>query len=85
MQFSPRSVFIPLRSKYPPQQPVLKDSQSVFLSQIARPSFALHVLYAMDGLDISCTFLTYANCWPISGHRTEVHTLHEEYLTSSCL
>jgi hypothetical protein len=33
-QFSPRSVFLPFRSKYPPQHSVLKNPQSVFLSQI---------------------------------------------------
>jgi hypothetical protein len=38
MQFSPASYhFIPLRSKYSPQHPVLKYSQSMLLRQ--RPSF----------------------------------------------
>jgi hypothetical protein len=40
MQFSPRSVFLPFRSKYPPQHSVLKNPQSVFLPQSERPSFA---------------------------------------------
>jgi hypothetical protein len=33
-------VFIPFRSKYPPQHSVLKNPQSVFLPQSERPSFA---------------------------------------------
>jgi hypothetical protein len=40
MQFSPWSVFLPFRSKYPPQHSVLKNPQSVFLPQSERPSFA---------------------------------------------
>jgi hypothetical protein len=40
MQFSSRSVFIPFRSKYPPQHSVLKNPQSVFLPQSERPSCA---------------------------------------------
>jgi hypothetical protein len=40
MQFSLRSVFLPFRSKYPPQHSVLKNPQSVFLPQSERPSFA---------------------------------------------
>jgi len=39
MQFSPRSVFLPFRSKYPPQHSVFKNPQSVFLLQNERPSF----------------------------------------------
>jgi hypothetical protein len=40
MQFSPRSVFLPLRSIYPPQHSVLKNPQSMFIPQTERPSFA---------------------------------------------
>jgi len=40
VQFSPRSVFPPFRSKYPPQLYVFKNPQSVFLPQSERPSFA---------------------------------------------
>jgi hypothetical protein len=40
MQLSPRSVFLPFRSKYSPQHSVLKNHQSMFLPQIKRPSFA---------------------------------------------
>jgi hypothetical protein len=40
MQFSPRSVFLSFRSKYLPQQSVLKNPQSMFLPQSDRPSFA---------------------------------------------
>jgi len=40
MQFSPRSVFIRFRTRYPPQRFVLRSSQSVFLPQSERPSFA---------------------------------------------
>jgi hypothetical protein len=40
MQFSPRSVFLPFRSKYPPQHSVLRNPQSMFLPQSERPSFA---------------------------------------------
>jgi hypothetical protein len=40
MQFSPWSVFLPLRSKYRPQHSVLKNPQSMFLPQSERPSFA---------------------------------------------
>jgi hypothetical protein len=36
MQFSPRSIFILFRSKYPPQHSVLKNLQSVFLPQSER-------------------------------------------------
>jgi hypothetical protein len=39
MQFSPWSVFLASRSKYPPQHSVLKNPQSVFLPQSERPSF----------------------------------------------
>jgi hypothetical protein len=39
MQFSPRSVFLHFRSKYP-QHCVLRNPQSVFLPQSERPSFA---------------------------------------------
>jgi hypothetical protein len=41
MQFSPWSIFLPLRSKYPPQHCVFKNPQSVFLPQSERPGFAL--------------------------------------------
>jgi hypothetical protein len=40
MQVSPLSVFLPFRSKYPPQHSVLKNSQSMFLPQSVRPSLA---------------------------------------------
>jgi hypothetical protein len=40
MQFSPRSVFLPFRSKYLPQLSVLKNPQSMFLPQSEWPSFA---------------------------------------------
>jgi hypothetical protein len=40
MQFSPWSIFLPFRSKYPPQHSVLKNPQSMFLPQSKRPSFA---------------------------------------------
>jgi hypothetical protein len=40
MQFSPRSVFLPFRSKYLPQHSVLKNPQSLFLPQKERPSVA---------------------------------------------
>jgi len=33
MQFSPWSILLPFMSKYPPQHPVLKNPQSVFLPQ----------------------------------------------------
>jgi hypothetical protein len=40
MQFSPHSLhLIPPRSKYPPQHPVFKHSQSMFLPYCQRPSF----------------------------------------------
>jgi hypothetical protein len=39
MQFSPRSIFLPSRSKYP-QHSVLKNPQSMLLRQSERPSFA---------------------------------------------
>jgi hypothetical protein len=40
MQFSAFSRhLIPLRSKYPPQHPVLKHPQPMFLPQCQRPSF----------------------------------------------
>jgi hypothetical protein len=38
MQFSPRSIFIPSTSKFPPQYTVLKNPQSVFLPQSDRPT-----------------------------------------------
>jgi hypothetical protein len=40
MHFSPWSVFLPFRSKYLPQQTVLKNPQSMFLPPSERPSFA---------------------------------------------
>jgi hypothetical protein len=40
MQFSPRSIFLPFRSKYLPQHSVLKNPQTMFLHQRERPSFA---------------------------------------------
>jgi hypothetical protein len=40
MQFSPRFVQLPFRSKYPPQHFLLKNPQSMFLPQSERPSFA---------------------------------------------
>jgi hypothetical protein len=40
MQFSPWSIFIPFMSKYPPQHPVLKNPQTMFLPLSERPSFA---------------------------------------------
>jgi hypothetical protein len=40
MQLSTWSIFLPFRSKYPPQHSVLKNPQSVFLPQNERPSFA---------------------------------------------
>jgi hypothetical protein len=40
MQFSLWSIFLPFRSKYPPQHSVLKNPQSVFLPQSVGPSFA---------------------------------------------
>jgi hypothetical protein len=40
MQFSPRSVFLPFRSKYPPQHTLLKNPHSILLPQSERPSFA---------------------------------------------
>jgi hypothetical protein len=40
MQFSSQSVFLPSRSKYPPQHTVLKNPQSMFFPQSERPSFA---------------------------------------------
>jgi hypothetical protein len=33
MQFSPQSIFLPFRSKYPPQHSVLKNPQSEFLPE----------------------------------------------------
>jgi len=39
MRFSPRSVFLPFRSKYPPHS-VLRNPQSMFLPQSERSSFA---------------------------------------------
>jgi hypothetical protein len=39
MQYSPLSIFPPFRSKYPPQHSVLRNPQSMFLSQSERPSF----------------------------------------------
>jgi hypothetical protein len=41
MQFSPSSVFLTFRSKYPPQHSVLKNPQSISLLQSERPSLAL--------------------------------------------
>jgi hypothetical protein len=38
-QFSPRSIFLPFRSKYS-QHSVLRNPQSVFLPHSERPSFA---------------------------------------------
>jgi hypothetical protein len=40
MQFSPRSDFLPFRSKYPPRHSVLKSPKSMFLPLSERPSFA---------------------------------------------
>jgi hypothetical protein len=40
MQFSPRSVFLPFRSNYPPQHSFLKSPQSVSLPQSERKNFA---------------------------------------------
>jgi hypothetical protein len=40
MQVSSWSIFLPFRSKYPPQHSVLKNPQSVFLPRSERPSFA---------------------------------------------
>jgi hypothetical protein len=40
MQASPLSIFLPFRSKYPPQHTVLKNPRSVFLPQNERPSYA---------------------------------------------
>jgi hypothetical protein len=40
MQFSPWSVFLTFRSKYPPQHSALKNLQPMFISQSERPSFA---------------------------------------------
>jgi hypothetical protein len=40
MQFSLWPIFLPFRSKYPPQLSVLKNPQSMFLPQSERPSFA---------------------------------------------
>jgi hypothetical protein len=39
VQFYSWSIFLPFRSKYPPQHSVLKNPQSVFLPQSERPSF----------------------------------------------
>jgi len=33
MQFPSRAIFIPSRSKYPPQHPVLKHPQPMFIPQ----------------------------------------------------
>jgi hypothetical protein len=40
MQFSPWSLFLPSRPKYLPQYSVLKNHQSMLLSQSERQSFA---------------------------------------------
>jgi hypothetical protein len=48
MQFSPRSVFLPSRSKYLPQHTVLKNTQSMFLPLSERPSFAPIQYYWQD-------------------------------------
>jgi hypothetical protein len=40
MQFSPWFVFHPFRFTYPPQHPVLKNPQSMFLPRSERSSFA---------------------------------------------
>jgi hypothetical protein len=39
MQCFTQSIFLPFRSKYPPQHSVLKKNQSIFLPQSERPSF----------------------------------------------
>jgi hypothetical protein len=50
MQFSPTSYhFIPLRSKYSPQRPVLKHPQSMFLPWCQRPSCTLIQNWAQPG------------------------------------
>jgi hypothetical protein len=41
MQFSPRTVFLPFRSKYPPQHTVLKNPQSVLFPKV-RDQFRTH-------------------------------------------
>jgi hypothetical protein len=40
MQFSPQSIFLPFWPKYLPQQPVLKNPQSMFFPQSERPFHA---------------------------------------------
>jgi hypothetical protein len=40
MKITSRSVFLPFRSKYPPQHSVLKSLQSMFLPQYEKSSFA---------------------------------------------
>jgi hypothetical protein len=40
MQFSPRDVYSPFRSKYFPRHSFLKNTQSMYLPQSDRPSFA---------------------------------------------
>jgi hypothetical protein len=53
MQFSPRSVFLPFRSKYPPQHSVLKNPQSLFLPQ--SECFFFHVPYIVLNITLVLT------------------------------
>jgi hypothetical protein len=65
VQFSPRSVFLPFRSKYHPQYSVLKNPQSVFLPKGERPSFAPINNIRKILLVLQSTFtVQQTKCWP---------------------
>jgi hypothetical protein len=66
MLFSPRSVFLPFRSKYP-QHPVLKNPQSVFLPQSERPSFApIIICFPKIRISVTLQFLSPYFKWTFS-------------------
>jgi hypothetical protein len=52
MQFSPRSIFLPFRSKYPPQHSVLRNPYSMFLPQSERPYSTTGKVTVMTNWDV---------------------------------
>jgi hypothetical protein len=54
MQFSPRYVFLPFRSKYPPQHSVLKNPESMFNPGPRRSETLLKLHFYGEGLLAPC-------------------------------
>jgi hypothetical protein len=66
MQFSPRSVFLPFRFKFPPKHSVLKNSQSVFLKvrdQVSHP-------YSTTGKIRALYILSFRSFYSLVGKQT---------------